>query len=268
MQVIKVELPESLKTIEVIPIGDTHIGEEQADIQCVKDAIKYVLEKNNRYVILNGDLMNVALRDSKSDVYVEKMNPRQQLQYVANLFKPLADAGRILSIGTGNHEDRVTKATSFDPSYDLALELGLKHRYADNLYILFVKFGKSKSSRDNNPKKNVYSFLVSHGRGGGRKSGAKLNAVMDMALIAICDVYIMNHVHDAMLKTQPIGMVDIQNMSFYEMDQYFMIGNSWMNFGGYGAKALYRIPTKHIVCAELNGQGRKAVKLSTGGNLF
>jgi hypothetical protein len=87
MQVIKVELPESLRTIEVIPIGDTHIGEEQADIQSVKDVIKYVLEKDNRYVILNGDLMNIALKSSKSDVYGDTLKPSQQLDYVATVIQ-------------------------------------------------------------------------------------------------------------------------------------------------------------------------------------
>ena len=111
MQVIRVELPDSLKTIGVIPIGDTHIGEEQADIQAVKDVIKYVLENDNRYAILNGDLMNIALKSSKSDVYSDTMKPSQQLEYTARLFQPLADNGRILAIGTGNHEDRVLRET-------------------------------------------------------------------------------------------------------------------------------------------------------------
>ena len=268
MQVIKVELPESLRTIEVIPIGDTHIGEEQADIQSVKDVIKYVLEKDNRYVILNGDLMNIALKNSKSDVYADRMKPSQQLDYVARLFEPLAINGRILAMGTGNHEDRVAKETDFDISYLLAKELGIEKRYADNSFVLFVKFGKSHSSRESRTKKNVYSFFVWHGAGGGNLSGGKLNRVMRMGDTVVCDVYIMNHVHDAMLKTQPIYMTDQQNMSVYMMDRYYMIGNSFLDFGGYGQKFGFRPSTKHIVSAELNGQGRKAVKLSTGGNLF
>ena len=268
MQVIRVELPEHLQTIEVIPIGDTHIGEEQADIQSVKELIRYVLDKDNRYVILNGDLMNIALKSSKSDVYGDTLKPSQQLDYVARLFKPLADNNRIIAMGTGNHEDRVMRETNFDISYLLAKELGIEKRYADNSFVLFVKFGRSHNAREDRPKKNVYSFFVWHGAGGGNLSGGKLNRVMRMGDTVVCDVYIMNHVHDPMLKTQPIYMTDNQNMSVYQLERYYMIGNSFMSFGGYGQKFGFRPSSNHIVSAELNGQGRKAIKLSTGGNLF
>lgn len=265
MQVIKVELP-FFEYIEVIPIGDTHIGEEHTDEQYIKDVIKYVTEKPYRFVILNGDLMNVALKDSVSDIYTEKYSPSQQLIRVANMFKPIAD--RILAMGTGNHEDRVKLRTDIDLSYWLAKEMGIEHRYADNSFVLFVKFGRSVSARPTNDKKNVYSFYVWHGAGGGRKSGGKVNRVMDMSNTVNADVYIMNHVHDVMVKPAIFFDDDCQNMSIKPRERMFIIGNCWQDFGGYGQKFGFKPASKDIASVILNGNGQKKMKLITGNNKF
>lgn len=265
IKVIKIELPDH-NEIEIVPFADVHIGDEWTDIQHVKDAIKYILEKPNRYVILNGDIMDMALTTSVSDTYAAKLNPMQQVNRAANLFRPLADAGRILAMGTGNHEDRVYKVSGVDVSAYLALELGLQDRYADNSFIVFIRFGRSKSYRPSskNPRKNTYAIFCRHGHGGGRKKGAKLNAISDLPLMIEADLYISSHVHDVMQSPSDFFTTDYQNMNVTRNTRWFLISNSWQDFGGYGLKYSFNPASKQIGYAKLSGFGRKQIKVCIG----
>lgn len=266
-QTIRVELGD-FRTIEVIPISDAHLGDECSDVSSLRSVVKYVLEAPNRFVILNGDLMNIALRNSKSNVYADRVRPSEQLAWARNEFKPLADEGRILAMGPGNHEDRIEKEVDLDMTYLLAKELGIEDRYADNSFVLFIKFGRSKNAFADRPKKLVYSFFVWHGAGGGATSGGTLNRLMKMSDTVVCDVYIMGHKHDPIAKPGTIFICDFPNQAVVEMPLSFLSANAFMDFGGYGQKFGYRPLSKHIVSAELNGRGRKLIKLHTGANLF
>jgi len=127
IRIIQHVLPHTTESVEVIPIGDVHVGDEFFDEKMLKRWIDYILEKENRYVILNGDLMDMALTTSISDTYGAKMSPSQQVQYVAKMLSPIKD--RVLAFGTGNHSERVYRSTGIDVDYLLALELGLKDKY-------------------------------------------------------------------------------------------------------------------------------------------
>ena len=153
--------------MEIIPIGDVHVGDEFSDLKMFKNVVDYVMAKPNRYVILNGDLMDMALTTSVSDSYGAVLSPSQQIKKVADILRPLKK--RILGMLGGNHEFRVYKSTGIDISRYLALELGIEHLYCDNSFMLFVKVGESQTSRPSKIKQQVYSIFVQHGHGGGRK---------------------------------------------------------------------------------------------------
>ena len=263
INVIQVELP-YFDEIEVIPFADVHVGDEWTNITMVKNVIDFVLAKPNRFVILNGDLMDMALTMSVSDTYSATMSPMQQVQNTAKLFKPLIDGKRILAMGTGNHEDRVYKHTGIDVSRMLALEMGITDRYSENSFVLFVKFGEAYGKHINNNKKNVYSFYCSHGYGGGKKSGSKMNNVVDMSRTVEADIYIFSHVHDVMGKPSDSFRCDYQNMTLQRITKWHLISNAWQNFGGYGLKQGFPPASREVGYVTLNGKGKKRVKLSIG----
>lgn len=263
IKVIRVELP-YFDEIEVIPFGDVHVGEEWTNLNIVNDTIRYILDRPNRFVILNGDLMDMALKMSVSDSYGATLSPMEQVQSVAKLFKPLVDNKRVLAMGTGNHEDRTYKFVGLDASRMLALELGIVDRYADNSFVLFVKFGKTAQSYEGRLKQNVYSFFCSHGYGGGKKSGSKMNNVVDMTRTAEADIYIFSHVHDVMGKPSDSFRCDYQNMTISRTTKWHLISNSWQNFGGYSLKQGFPPASREVGYVVLNGNGRKRVKLRIG----
>lgn len=263
IKVIKVTLPSDLEELEIVPVGDIHVGDEFYDEKMLKNLIAYVLEKENRYIILNGDMMDMALKTSVSDIYGATMSPAQQVQYVAKLFAPIKD--RILACGTGNHSERVYKSTGIDVDYLLALELGIKERYSNNSFVIFLKVGESHTSRPSKIKQQVYSIFVQHGRGGGRKMGAKVNRLVDMDnIVANADLYIMGHVHSPVNLPQSTFISDEQNMTISRHTGYYMIHNAFLSFGGYGLTYGFRPASKTITYATLNTKGVKKIKITTG----
>ena len=263
INVIRVTLPSDLEEIEIVPIGDVHAGDEFYDEKLLKSVVKYISEKPNRYTILNGDLMNMALTTSVSDTYADQLSPAKQVEYVANILMPIRD--RILGMGTGNHEERVYKATGIDASRYLALELGLKDRYSDNSFMIFLKVGQSQTSRPSKLKQQVYSIFVQHGRGGGRKMGGKANRLASSSdIIADADLYVMGHVHTPMTFPTAVFVTDSQNMTITRQNKYFLLTNAYLDFGGYGLTYQYSPSCKEVTYATLITQGQKRIKLHTG----
>ena len=94
------------KAIEVVPIADLHIGDPACMDSVVKSLVNDLLENDDRYTILIGDLMNTAIAGSKSDFYGEILKPSEQLQKCYELLSPVKD--KILGIVSGNHEERIS----------------------------------------------------------------------------------------------------------------------------------------------------------------
>jgi hypothetical protein len=155
--------------------------------------------------------------------------------------------------------------TGIDISAWLAAEMGLQDRYTNNSFVLFVKFGRSMNWKPSREKKNVYSFYCRHGMGaGGRKSGGKLNRVMEMSDTVDCDVYIMSHVHDPMMKPSMVFKTDIQNMTIYPAKRDYIITNAFQQFGGYGQKLGFNPASNEVSYITLNGNGKKKTILTSG----
>lgn len=265
INVIQVILPNTLEEIEIVPIADVHIGDPNSDIKMFKEMVQYVLENPNRYVILNGDLMDMALTMSVSDSYGAVLSPARQVEKVAEILKPIKD--RILAIGQGNHEFRTYKYTGIDVTHYLASILGITDRYSDNSFMLFLKVGQSQTARpyQSKPKQQVYSIFVQHGAGGGRKIGGKANRLSDSDdIIADADLYIMGHVHTPMAFPTSTFVTDTQNMTIVRKNKFFLLNNSFLDFGGYGLTHGYSPASKEVTYATLYTQGRKRIKLHVG----
>jgi DNA polymerase II small subunit/DNA polymerase delta subunit B len=116
MKVIKVNLNEEkgkiVKDITILPIADVHIGDELSNLKLFKEALERIKKEPNTYTIINGDMCNMALKNSKSDVYGQSLSPMEQVITVVNYLEPIKN--KILVISTGNHEDRTMKETNID----------------------------------------------------------------------------------------------------------------------------------------------------------
>lgn len=105
MKAITHDLSASGKNVHIVPLADLHIGDSQADMKAIQEMLNQILALDDVYCILGGDLMDSAIASSIGDTYAAKLQPMEQLQKCVELFQPLADAGKILGVLPGNHEN-------------------------------------------------------------------------------------------------------------------------------------------------------------------
>lgn len=87
---------------EFLALGDIHYGHPACDIARVEKQVQYCLN-NGVYVLGMGDYIEAGLRGSVGDsVYMQNLNPQKQMDFILELFQPLADRGLILGLHDGN----------------------------------------------------------------------------------------------------------------------------------------------------------------------
>ena len=77
-----------LNEIELICLGDLHIGDHNCDYQLLNKQIDYINSKPNIFVIGMGDYINNALKLSKTDVY-SAVAPHKEFQLAIEIFKKI-----------------------------------------------------------------------------------------------------------------------------------------------------------------------------------
>lgn len=204
--------------------------------------------------MLNGDLLNTAVRNSVSDIYTEVVPPMEQIKMSVELLKPIRK--RIIAADTGNHENRVYKTDGLDMMRLICRELGVEDRYAPEGVLCFLRFGEKRSAdRTGGRKKQPYIYTVyaTHGTGGGRKEGAKAIRLADMASIVDADCYIHSHSHMPMIMKQSFFRVDIQNQKATPVDKLFVNDASAIRYGGYGQSGEFKPTSKQSPVIHLSG---------------
>jgi len=251
MKVIKHTLPEK-DIVRILPLGDLHLGDIHSDGKKILQWIDYLKVTPGAYAILNGDLMDSAIRTSIGDVYQASLQPMEQLRQCVKLFEPVKD--KILAVLPGNHEARIYRNDGIDLTEVMCQQLGIADRYSPTAALLFVRFGKDP----NHKRPLCYTIYCSHGCGGGRTPGAKITRLVDMANIVDADIYIMSHVHQpAVLKTS-FFRTNMGNSSVAKVDKLFVNTAGALDFGGYGELALYRPASTETPLIVLDGKHHRA----------
>lgn len=252
MKIINVHLNDDVKELHIIPISDVHLGDKQCNLKLLKEALERIKNEPNTYTIINGDFCNVALKNSKSDVYADEIKPMQQLEEMIELLEPIKD--KILVIGKGNHEMRIERETNIDTIRIVAKQLGIEERYADAWWYLFLRFGQKERGRK---VPMCYQITGYHGSGGGRKVGGKANRLEEMSQIVIADLYVMSHTHKPLSTKSAIFIPDYGNNTLNKKQMYYLMTNSFLEYGGYG-ETLGFAPTDNTTTeAVLDGTKRK-----------
>lgn len=241
---------DNVSNLKIKTMADLHIGEANCDIKLIQKTIEEIKDDKETYVLLNGDLINNATKASVSDVYSERISPMEQLQLCKELFEPIKD--KILGIVDGNHERRSYNASGIRLMEILAEELGISDRYDPNGLVIFVRFGK-----DNHGRKIRYSIYMTHGTGGGKKAGAKVNALENMAGLIDTDIYIHSHTHLPVVMKQAFYRVDNINSTIGCVDKLFVNTNSFLNYGGYGEAYEFHPSSKSVPTIYLSGYYKK-----------
>lgn len=249
--------PSGWKDARVYILSDLHIGDMNADMGTIQERVQRIADDPRGLCVLNGDLLNTAVRNSVSDIYTEIVPPMEQIKMAVELLTPIKH--RIIAADTGNHENRVYKTDGIDMMRLVCRELGVENRYAPEGVLCFLRFGeKSASERSGGRKKQpyIYTIYATHGTGGGRKEGAKAIRLADMASIVDADCYIHSHSHMPMIMKQSFFRVDIQNQKAAPVDKLFVNDASAISYGGYGQSGEFKPTSKQSPVIHLSGEGK------------
>ena len=248
MKAIKCDLPFA-EVIEIHPMADLHIGDNVCDFKAIMERIEYIRTTPNVYCILDGDLMDTAVASSIGDTYGANLQPMEQLKMCVKIFEPIKD--KILAVLPGNHENRVYKSDGIDMTEIMCSQLGIPERYSPTTALLFIRFGKSQKHMPN--RKQLYTVYVTHGSGGGRREGGKVNRLADLASIVDCDCYIHSHTHLPVIFREAFFRLSPGNSSVAQVDKLFVNAAASLNYGGYGDKAGFKPASKRSPVIYLHG---------------
>lgn len=249
MRCIKVDLPRDIKQLKIIPISDWHIGAKKTDLKMMQKVIKQILEEENTYTFINGDLIDNTLKDSIGDSYENELNPREQLNTLEEMLRPIKH--KILSACSGNHENRTKKLTDIDLTYELMHRLGLDNIYDPIGCLLFIRFGEqSRGLKETNgsgkQRKMCYTIYHTHGTGGGRTVGAKANRLHLLGEVINADMCTISHTHMQIAFKEVSQEVDYRNSCVTEKEIAFLNTGSALKYGGYGEAASFKpLSTEH-----------------------
>lgn len=249
MKVIKIDLPKELEQLEIHLFADEHIGDENCDLNRLKERIENVKANPNAYCILNGDIIDNATKTSIGDVYAQEFTPMEQLERAMKIFEPIKN--KIICITHGNHEARTYRKEGINLSAILASQLKLADRYTSTSAVIFLRFGwDARHSR-----KMCYTLYTLHGNGGGRKEGAKAIRLADMASIIDTDIYVHSHTHLPMIMKQGFHRIDRQNSSVMFVDKLFVNTAANLSYGGgYGEAGEFKPSSKDTPTIILDGR--------------
>ena len=232
---IHVNLPDTVgNNFQLYVLSDVHFGDPHCDIPTLKKIIDKIKNTPTMYCMLLGDIMNTALKTSKSDIYTETMNVTQAQQLAVELLYPIKD--KIIAMTPGNHENRVWRETGVDISLWLAEKLEIQDKYRNEAVALSVSFGKDVNGRPY--RLNI--FGQHGGYGGGRKLGSALNALEDLdGIVANADIYCRAHTHNAVQGSRKVYTFN-QLGNLECKVKYFYNSPSVLNYGGYALEKGYK----------------------------
>lgn len=236
MHSVRADFPTDWPHANIYTLADLHIGDAHCNESEVLARVKAVQDDPYGLCVLNGDLMNTALRSSVSDVYGELLTPMQQISHLVTMLRPIA--GKIIGVTAGNHENRVYRNDGIDVTRLVCRELNIEDKYAPEGVLIFLRFGTRNSHsghiNDGRNPRQWYSIYATHGSGGGRKEGAKAIRLADMAAIVDADIYIHSHTHLPMVMKQGFFRADSSNCNAKQVSKLFVNTGAAMEYGGYG----------------------------------
>lgn len=227
MRVIVKDFPKEWEKVYILPISDIHYGNPLCDIEKLKRYLNWAMSLENVYFLLNGDLIECAIKESPSNIYQQKINPQEQLDFMKDFWGKYKN--RILGMTAGNHEMRLYREVGLDITKELADYLGVP--YEREGLILKIHIGKDRNRKE---RQVPYLIYMTHGWSNARTSGAKLNAMESLSSIIInADIYISSHTHKLISSPELVYFIDDKNNAVVEKKRYYVSSGSYLRYGDY-----------------------------------
>lgn len=234
MQVVNLDIAQDHGYL--IPIGDLHRGDKhlsERGLNKLKGYLNWTMERENAFIFLMGDILNVASRSSKTNPF-ESLSGNDEYAKAIELFTPYRE--RIAGAITGNHEQRMYKEFGFNPLKPFCSELNIP--YCGYSAVLRIRVGKRK---DSSRYRQMYWGFTHHGTGGGGTLGAALNKKVKLQeIVHGMDFYMAGHDHQLIVGTRNV-LLPMQETIRHQRVHYIDTGSFLDWDGSYAEEAAMHI---------------------------
>ena len=235
MRTITHDLGADIDTAYIIPLSDLHIGAEFDD----KKFFGYrdwILERPNAYCVINGDVLDMATKNSIGGLY-DTLRPKEQRKLAVKYLQPLADAGKILAYVDGNHEARAAKDTDEFTGELICSMLGIPSVYDPDGAFLFLNVGHDRAKGEKN--RITYTMFMLHGWSGSRMVGGKANNLESLSKSVVADIYLASHTHTKIAFSRRTLIPDTRTKTLRWKKQLFVSAGSFLEWSGYAIRRGY-----------------------------
>ena len=250
MVVIKRDIPGDFNELILYAIADLHWADPNSNHKRIMEDIAYIRDTPNVFCVLNGDLMNCAIKSSISDCYGETLSPMKELEQCVEIFSQIKD--KVVCVVPGNHEERHYRTNGIDVTRLFCQQLQIEDRYSPTTAYVFLRFGRDSVS-SNRHRPILYTMYVTHGNGGGRKEGAKIQRLADYATVCDADIYIAGHTHLGASFKKGFYRPSPANSTITCGQHLFVNTCASLNYGGYGDRGGFDPPCLDRPLIYLNG---------------
>lgn len=219
------KLDRELPHINIYPIGDLHIGSKEFNLDAFQRWKKMVMDDEFAKVVIVGDIMDMATKSSKTNIYEATMNPYEQKEWVTNEFGDIKD--KILGAIQGNHEYRANNLLGICPMYDVLAKLDLEDLYRPNMAFIKLNLGSRTADRQCS-----YNIVLAHGQAKGRTKDFPY-------VIDGLDIMFTGHFHTPENHIRSKIVIDSKNESVGMKEFIHLSVPSFTNYGGYVMRGMF-----------------------------
>lgn len=204
--------------------GDVHLGHPACDLDKAKHNLQFAIDHRFN-ILLMGDLLECATRNSVGDgVYIQKLNPQEQMEQMIDILKPAVEAGLVLGSHSGNHCARIQKDTGIDIMKLMCREL--KIPYLGSACWNLFRVGQQNYT--------VYSM---HGSSGSRFFYTKLKSLADISHNFRADIIACGHTHELATEATVEQFIDLRSQTVQERKKYLVLTGSYLKYDDTYAQA-------------------------------
>lgn len=228
--------------IEVLNLGDIHLGEDACDRKMFQAHIDYILENENSYWVSTGDMLNVSVRKGRFSSIYHAMPFDQEFKLFLEMVAPIAD--KCLGFVGSNHHGRIENEVGLSVDEMIEREVGIP--YLGDVGILKVTCDRVS-----------YFMAMHHGVGHGRMKGAKINSLERLSqIVPAADIYMQGHTHTYMHFINEFPYIDRKRDKVSHFNSAFVNTGHYLNWEDSYAPKLGLAPAP---------KGAARLKLKAGG---
>lgn len=242
MRYVRAVLPTDLDRVDLYCVSDVHRGSPYFAEKQWYTLLDRIRTDPHAYMVFAGDGVEAALKSSRHGETYATMRPREERRQLTKDLRDVRD--KILLVLPGNHDSRAEKDSDENVMERVAEDLGLwdpdnpeQGRFDPVSAVLEVQFGTRKHQTG---RRNSFIFYVTHGHGGGRRPGGKINRIQELAWVVDgVDGYIQGHVHSLSSYVDYRHSPDPQNKVVRKRAVAYVIAGSMLDYGGYAESHMY-----------------------------